>query len=264
MHITQHSIKFKIDKPERYNSNMAYSLYAILCENISPEYAEKMHAQSEFRPICQNLSFDRRENIVEWNVTLFGEAQKEFAAALELEEYHIINRDVVLKPIQHSTAVYTTEYLLDKAKANADNSAKANMLFCTPTSFKQNGEYAVFPSVELILSSIAGMWSAYDETIKLNDPDVIGLMAKKIRISSYNLKSSYYRFKSVRIPAFTGRITLSAKLAPPLMEIYSLLLEFSNLSGAGIKNALGMGKIKTERIVYNERKQSFVQPGRNI
>ena len=50
--------------------------------------------------------------------------------------------------------------------------------------------------------------------------------------------------KGTVIPGFQGYIDITPKLSVPLMEIFKLLMIFSNYSGVGIKTSLGMGNVK--------------------
>lgn len=47
--------------------------------------------------------------------------------------------------------------------------------------------------------------------------------------------------KETKISGFRGTVTLSARLSPPLLELWRILLAFAPYAGIGIKTSLGMG-----------------------
>ena len=77
----------------------------------------------------------------------------------------------------------------------------------------------------------------------LEDDDAIQMLTNNLRIRSYRLKSSTYRLKQNSIPGFCGEIVISSKLSPPMLELWKILLIFSEYAGIGIKTALGMGGV---------------------
>jgi CRISPR-associated endoribonuclease Cas6 len=113
--------------------------------------------------------------------------------------------------------------------------------FNTPCSFKSGGEYMLFPSVPLILNSLASKWNSIFQEYVIDDDDAMRFLNLGLKIESYNLQSSYYHLKGTTIPGFIGSIVLHAVLPIPLLEISRLLLYFSRYSGIGIKTSLGMG-----------------------
>ena len=255
MKIKKYKLKLKSSKPQELNSSLAYKLYAVLCGKISGEYAQRLHEQKKYHPVSQRLYINHSDQTANWEVVLFNDACDEFGKALEEDSFYIKDNDMELTVILRETAEYTSEGIMELARLSEYAGGKTDIYFSTPTAFKQNGEYLIFPSVELLIKSAAEKWSALDERVALNDPDAVRMLISGIRITSYNLKSSYYRMKNVKIPAFTGKITLSAKLPPPLMEIYLLIIEFIALSGIGIKNTLGMGGVRIEK--HQEKRRDF-------
>lgn len=67
-------------------------------------------------------------------------------------------------------------------------------------------------------------------------------------ITSYKLQSTYFSVESVKIPSFTGRITIKINKSAHLGNILKLLLSYGEYSGIGIKTALGMGTVKIEEV----------------
>lgn len=67
-----------------------------------------------------------------------------------------------------------------------------------------------------------------------------------LHIVDYNLHTTRYLLKETRIPAFQGNVTIEARLAPPLLELWNALLSFASHGGVGIKTTLGMGGAATD------------------
>ena len=84
-------------------------------------------------------------------------------------------------------------------------------------------------------------WGAAFPFSPVNDSDALEALERGTRITGYNLQSVYFPLKGRMIPAFTGSITLNAKLAAPLLQLLRGLLSFGSFSGVGIKTTLGMG-----------------------
>ena len=68
-------------------------------------------------------------------------------------------------------------------------------------------------------------------------------LASGLCISDYSLHTVRYNLKNAYIPAFTGRVTVTARLPVPLLELWNALLCWAPYSGIGIKTALGMGGV---------------------
>ena len=70
------------------------------------------------------------------------------------------------------------------------------------------------------------------------------MLLEGIRICDYNLHTTRYLLKDNRIPGFIGSLRIDTHLSAPLLEIWKILISFSEYSGIGIKTALGMGGVK--------------------
>ena len=70
------------------------------------------------------------------------------------------------------------------------------------------------------------------------------MLCNGIRISDYNLRTTRFQLKENKIPGFIGNMRIDAHLSAPLLDIWKILITFSEYSGIGIKTALGMGGVK--------------------
>ena len=119
--------------------------------------------------------------------------------------------------------------------------SRAKLIFLSPCAFKQAGRYAIFPQENLLLQSLIAHWNAAFPEYALSDPDALQALQQGLHIVDYNLHTTRYLLKETRIPAFQGNVTIEARLAPPLLELWNALLSFAPYGGIGIKTTLGMG-----------------------
>ena len=112
-----------------------------------------------------------------------------------------------------------------------DNQSYFLIIFETPTGFKSQGSYVIFPTMRLIFQSLMQKYGRLVE----NQPEI-----------DYRLETSYFRVHGQRIPAFRGRLTFKVQGAQTLKAYVKMLLTFGEYSGLGMKTSLGMGGIKLE------------------
>ena len=97
-----------------------------------------------------------------------------------------------------------------------------------------------------LLQSLIAHWNAAFPEYALIDPDALQALQQGLHIVDYNLHTTRYLLKETRIPAFQGNVTIEARLAPPLLELWNALLSFASHGGVGIKTTLGMGGAATD------------------
>lgn len=81
----------------------------------------------------------------------------------------------------------------------------------------------------------------------MQDPDAEQAILQGVHITGYRLHTQRYDLKGSWVPGCQGSITLEARLALPLLELWNALLSLAPYSGLGIKTALGMGGVELER-----------------
>ena len=141
------------------------------------------------------------------------------------------------------------EKLIENARA-IESERFFSLRFLSATAFKQRGRYTVYPDIELILQSLLKKWNAVYPTYPLEDEDAFHMLSDGIRISDYNLHTTRYLLKESRIPGFIGNLRVDAQLSAPFLDIWKILICFSECSGIGIKNALGMGGVAISKTVF--------------
>jgi CRISPR-associated endoribonuclease Cas6 len=184
---------------------------------------------------------------------LYADAAYQIYAFLleQLQEIRIENQSVPIR--QRVCDRVGLEELLSKGRENCGR--RAQLLFQTVTSFKQNGRYVLFPQERLILQSLMMRWNEAFPMCPLDDADAFQAMLAGIQIGDYNLRTSRFLLKGVRIPGFVGSCRMDVKLALPLQELWHTLLAFADYAGIGIKTGLGMGGV---RVRYLDEKRMDV------
>jgi CRISPR-associated endoribonuclease Cas6 len=136
--------------------------------------------------------------------------------------------------------------------ANASDLIK--VYFNTPTSFKIDGRYIIYPNIASIYKNLIRKFDTFSNEFALYDEEMLESLIDNSVITSYNLRSCSYSLESVRIPSFTGMITLKIHSSAQLAGLARLLFGFGEYSGIGIKTALGMGAMKTEEVKRFEKR----------
>lgn len=241
--ITQYIITVKSIPGHPLYADSAYRLYAYLLEKLPPEDARWLHEEG-CRTISQSLQYDKEKGCYFWIINILSDEVAGFLCPLldSLAEVSIENQAFLIS--EKTIRQITAEQLLHQAQEETGN--RKTVAFCTTTSFKQNGCYAIFPQERLILQSLMTRWNEVFPQYALEDDDAFNAMLAGVHIVDYQLRASRFFLKGVRIPGFVGFCVLEARLALPLMELWKTLLLFANYAGIGIKTGLGMGGVHTE------------------
>ena len=234
------SYLYRAESNQELPADRAYAFYSCLLSQLPEEYAEALHAQGE-TPISQYLYRENGETY--WRISLLDRPTDELLSPIlgELKTLSLHAGDVSLE--RKESRSICAEELIAAARA-IETERFSSLRFLSPAAFKQNGGYVVLPNVSLILQSLMNKWNTVFPEIPLEDEDAFRMLSEGIKISDYNLRTTRFLLKDNRIPGFVGSLRLDARLAPPLMELWKILLVFSKYSGVGIKTALGMGGVK--------------------
>jgi CRISPR-associated endoribonuclease Cas6 len=243
--IKQYRIHLVADENQAITQNMGYQMYGALMKYVQPDFAERLHEQAA-SPIAQALTSRGANGKALWTLNLFGEE-----VIGEVGEILTKYSQFYLEPFElnvHTESIEVSEPIkyqeLIKIAREASPKKFYRMNFNTTTSFKSNDEYMIFPSSLHIVSSLINKWNYFSQDFSLEDEDAVREMIRGLKITSYRLSSSRFTMKGTVIPGFQGYIDITPKLSVPLMEIFKLLMIFSNYSGVGIKTSLGMGNVK--------------------
>lgn len=220
----------------------AYRLYSALLEQLPSAFTDAVHKQG-FSGISQYICFNHEKKQSIWVVSLLTDAAIAYCAPVltDMKQITLHETTVTLEKIEQSN-VLTVNDILTKAR-ELPISRSVRMIFHNTASFKSHGKYQIFPSISLILQSLLQRWNEVFPEAVLDDADAIQMLSNHLEIRSYRLKSSSYRLKQNSIFGFCGEITISSRLSIPVLELWKILLVFSEYAGIGIKTALGMGGI---------------------
>ncbi len=242
---------FHVDTQEPLPFGRAYAFYSCLLSLLPPDYADALHEQGE-TPISQCLYREGSDTL--WRVSLLDQQANEmFSDILDRLSVLPLNTGSVSLALRESECL-SAEELIGAARRNETGRFFA-LRFLTPTAFKQNGKYAIFPDKDLLLQSLLNKWDAAFPTYPLKDEDVVQMLSAGLRISDYNLRTTRFPLKDTRIPGFTGTVRIDTHLSAPLMDVWKILLAFSGYAGVGIKTTLGMGGVMCVRSAFERPNQ---------
>jgi hypothetical protein len=235
--IIQHKITFC---PENriFNFSMAYSLYAWLLSCIPRKAGDVLHGQS-LHPINQYVLQNGER--IQWIINLLtDEAIALFNPVLETENAAIFYHQR-LAFCQHKREYIESEQVFIERARRLSSGNRFVFDFLTPTSFKQNGQYVLFPQESLMMQSLIRRWDLCFPDQSLN----ILMPLTGIHIADYRLSSARYTLKQTKIPSFQGRVILENHLTAEQSESFKTLYVFAPYVGMGIKTSLGMGGVNS-------------------
>lgn len=241
--IVQHKITLAVNEKKPV-SPMAYPLYAWLLSHVPKEEGDALHEQG-IRPISQYVY--REGERVQWVVNLLNEeAATFFEPILERADAALLHQGVIPFGEHQVEKIDSVQTLMNRAGERNDENRFALELV-TPTAFKQNGRYAVFPQESLVLQSLIARWGLCFPEFPLDDPDAVQAML--CRFAYRGLQASYRALfdEADEDSLLSGAYHIGRSSAwLPLLEMFRTLYVFAPYAGIGIKSALGMGGVKIE------------------
>lgn len=231
---------FRILTQGEIPTDHAYAFYSCLLSLLDGTYAEELHEQKE-TPVSQCIYYEKSETL--WRINLLNEESiNAFSETLNnLGILPLNSGEISLELLGKDTI--SAEKLIGDARS-IESDRFFSFRFLSPVAFKQCGSYTVLPSKELILQSLLKKWNHVFPSLLLEDEDAFHMLCNGIRISDYNLRTTRFQLKENKIPGFIGNMRIDAHLSAPLLDIWKILITFSEYSGIGIKTALGMGGVK--------------------
>ena len=218
---------------DEVNYRNSSNLQGVIMENIDSQYAELMH-QLELNPYSQCLI--KKDNITMWCVsTLSEEAYEHIIVPLLNKNFtgFSIKKGLVNIKIKEMREFYDKQ-----------GERFYNVEFATPTSFKSNGRYEIFPNLEMIYRSLMKKYSATSDEVDMYDEDTLKELVNSSEIVRYRLNSTSFPLERVTIPSYKGNITIRVRGNDTISRYIRLLLTFGEYSGVGVKASIGMGAIR--------------------
>lgn len=221
-------------------------LHGVLMELIGSETAAALHNPG-LRPYSQHLYHDNRGMV--WRIAALNRpaADALIKPLLADNMTHIYLRDKQLTlTITARQLVHELTYreLADRFFLADAPLRRLSLCFVTPTSFRSDNNYMIYPTVPHIIQSLYNRWDCFADKFSLNDPEALGHMASHLHITGYRLHMAPFSLEGVRVPAFKGDLTLSIAGPNELARLAGLLLAYGEFAGIGIKTALGMGGVR--------------------
>lgn len=237
-------LKLFIPKQEINTNILSLKLHGFLMAQVDSDYSKKLH-HNETNPYSSYVQNTFDGYI--WVVTLltYEAISKCYSWLLALKTIPLdgLTSPILIKNID--VEELTQESLLETFQEETSEQ-QFTINFLTPTSFKSQGEYIIFPSIRFIFQSLMQKYSRLIDNSDF-DEELLTYLCRQSRISKYDLKTHYYQVHSSKVPAFRGRVTIKVVGASTMKSYIKMLLTFAEYSGIGIKTSLGMGGVRFEQ-----------------
>ena len=243
----QYSLTMHLDiKEEQHAGYFLSSLFqGVLMEQINPDYAAHLHEIS-LHPYSQALYRSGNEWL--WRVNgLNQEAKREIIDPLNAPDFrtiHLRSKDFQIPVLSKEQFSAEETSLVEQYFIRGEGSKTFRINFLTPTSFKQNGSYCIFPSVRLIFQSLMHRFDAFSEDAEVYSDEVLEQFEEYVQITGYRLRSTSFSMEHTRIPSFLGEVTVRVHGPQQMANLARMLVKFGEFSGVGIKTGMGMGAIQ--------------------
>lgn len=237
--ITQYRFLLAAEDGRPLPSSTAYRLYGWLLGQLPQQLGDAWHQPGQ-SPLTQHLCRDASGRAL-WTLNLLEEQSAGLLApVLEgLSGIPLHTGALAAQPLD-APGRYTAQELLLQAQRLPDT-RRRELCFLTPTAFRQEGRYTIWPQERLVLQSLTLRWNELFPEFSLRDEDALEALRRGLFITDYRLATTRYPLKNVRIPGFYGSVWVESRLPAPLEEVWRLLLCFLPCAGVGVKTTLGMG-----------------------
>lgn len=220
------------------------NLQGVIMENIDNEYADILHTQG-YNPYSQYVY--TKDNKVIWCInTLDEKAYDKIIQRLlddKFNEFTIKNRETPIKITEKRIQKKSKNLFLEEFY-NVKGDKYYNIQFITPTSFKSNGRYMIFPGLRLMYKSLMKKYSASSTDMDMYDEDTLEQLIESSEITRYRLQSTVFPLEGVVIPSYKGSLSIRLHGNDTISRYARLLFSFGEYSGIGIKSSIGMGALK--------------------
>lgn len=236
-----------LENKEKYGFEISSLLHGVLMELIPESFAEKLH-ENGVRPYAQYIK--KTEDSLIWTISTYSaEAEKYIAGFLMSDEFYSVylkHKQAEL-PVIKKEMIQTSYTELMNSTYFGNCSRTVRIDFVTPTSFKVNGDYQFYPTVEHIFKSLINKHDAMEENTEIYSDGLIEEIMEKVSIKGYRLKSVRFHLEGVSIPAFMGSITIRIRGMQTFVNLLNMMLKLGEYTGVGIKAGIGMGAIVVEQ-----------------
>ena len=204
--------------------------------------------------LSEKIHFDRYEALLDRSyVKHLGKVAKVVGLTIEsigpmakLNEMNIKKKQL-LAPIKRKNVELYDESNLIKEFYDKKCERYLEVNFLTPTAFKRDGKYMIYPDLQLIYGSLMRKYSELSAELNMIDEDTLTELTEKSEIRRYRLQTVAFPLEKVQITGFVGSICIHMGGTDTLAKYARMLLKFGEFSGIGIKTGIGMGAIKYGR-----------------
>ncbi|MHD0396721.1 CRISPR system precrRNA processing endoribonuclease RAMP protein Cas6 [Staphylococcus simulans] len=231
-----------LDLPKEYKTtNISSTLHGVLMESLPSEKVESIH-QLSYNPLKQRLIFDKDQ--ATWEIICFSSTISQdiiqFVSqqtSLFIKHYQL-NVDILSFNVER----IDIQSLINQSFTKDKLSRIIKLKIVTPMSFKSKGQYDIFLDIRKIFRSIMLQYDSFFKEYDMYDRDTLNYIEENIKIIDYQLWSTKFHLEGVKIPSFKGNVVLKINGPLPFQQLIHFLIQFGELTGAGIKTSLGMGK----------------------
>lgn len=221
------------------HASIASLLHGFLMREIDTEYAKTLHTQS-YHPYHQYIQV--QQNKILWTIHTMQEEAKEqiIDRLLRINAIHLEQREERFTICSKDWKTTSFDSLVREHYLK-EQSPRIHFSFLSPTSFKQDGRYVIYPSTRLIFQSLMRKWDAFSTEYEIFTPEVLQDFEQHTSIVGYQLRSTFFSLEGIKIPSFIGKCTIQVYGPKQMSCIANLLAHFGTYSGIGIKTGMGMG-----------------------
>lgn len=231
-----------LDLPKEYKTtNISSTLHGVLMENLPSENVEYIH-QLSYNPLKQRLIF--HENQATWEIVCFSStlSQDIIQFISQQTSLYIKHHQLTVKVLSFNVERIDIQSLIDQSFSKDKLSRIVKLKIVTPMSFKSKGQYDIFLDIRKVFRSIMLQYDAFYKEYDMYDRDMLNYIEENIKVIDYQLWSTKFHLEGVKIPSFKGNVVLKINGPLPFQQLVHFLIQFGELTGAGIKTSLGMGK----------------------
>lgn len=243
------TIEFDIhlDNGQKIVHSLGSVLHGVIMSCISTEYATFLHTTAT-PPYHQYVYYDKERHTSVWRITALS------AESINKLITPLWNISSTIKLTQKSGSliiddrrvVLETDYarIAQSFLGDTKQYKKIDITFVTPTSFKVNQAYEIFPNIERILRSFLKKWNAFSTSDIYDDEELFQALCDNVYVVDYRMRLQRFYLERTKIPGFQGDYTLLCKRNMILSNLAAMLCYYGTLCGCGIKVAIGMGAMK--------------------
>ncbi len=228
-------------KNDSLDFRQSSNLQGVIMERIDSDYADVLHS-SRLNPYSQCLIREGEKKI--WYIrTVTQEAYEKILLPLvRLDEFSIKN-GMCKVAIANRTLESCSEDALMEEFYQKKCPKYLTINFQTPTAFKRDGAYIIYPDLRLVYGSLMRKYSAASGQWDMSDDTTLEQLISDSVIVRYQLKTAAFPLEKVKITGFYGNICIHIKGSETMARYVRLLLRFGKYSGIGIKTGIGMGAV---------------------